>query len=224
MVNEFNATDKDSFTVSIWIKHNTSAQKAFMSLGLGTGCKDNNRGVVFRTGSSGNQSAEFSGCNRRGRITGNFADNNWHHYVFRYDRTVGRTVFVDSVSRTVENDTQQNMHTILTNGLSIGGGYHPSPGQFIGFLDDLKIWNTPLTDDEITNLFNDENTPPAIPALGPITLGCVSSKTISITIAEQASGTLTYPHEDIILEAEFCEIDANITLSLIHISEPTRPY
>ena len=210
MVNEFNATGKDSFTISIWIKHNTSTQKAFMSLGLGTGCNNNNRGVVFRTGSVGGQSAEFSGCNRRGRITGNFADNNWHHYVFRYDKNVGRTVFIDGISRTVERSTDTNLHTILTNGLSIGGGYHPNPGQFIGFLDDLKIWNTPLTDDEITNLYSDEDIPPATPALGPISVGCVNTSTISITIAEKASGTLTYPHENIILDATFCALDANI--------------
>ena len=139
MVNEFNATGKDSFTISLWIKYNVATQKAFMSLGA-SGCFDNNRGVVFRTGSSGGNSSEFSGCNRRGRITGNFADKNWHHYVYRYDKNQGRRVFVDGISRSVEYSSGTNMHTILTSGLSIGGGYHPTSGSFIGFLDDLKIW------------------------------------------------------------------------------------
>ena len=47
------------------------------------------------------------------------------------------------------------------------------------------------------------------------TFGCVSSTTISITISEKASGTISYPHEDIILEAKFCEFDASIVPAII---------
>ena len=218
MLDEFNGSNRDSFTISIWMRYDYSSEPYnetdFMSLGR-YGCGNDIRGAIFRAGESG--ISDFGACSRRGHITGDFSDNTWHHYVFRYNRNVGRTVFVDGISRTVENDNRTNMHNIVMHGLTIGGGYQesnsgldPNSAGYVGFLDDLKIWNTPLTDDEITNLYNDEDTPPAIPSLGPITLGCVSTTTISITIAEQASGTLTYPHEDIILEAEFCEIDANI--------------
>ena len=115
MVDEFNGSTRDSFTISIWVRHNTTAKKSFMSLGA-YGCSDNNRGVVFRT--AGNNNSEFSGCNRRGKINGDFSDNTWHHYVFRYNRNVGRTVFVDSVSRSVEDDNRTNMHNIVMHGLT----------------------------------------------------------------------------------------------------------
>ena len=220
MLDEFNGTTRDSFTISIWIKYNVGAQKSFMSLGA-YGCNNNDRGVIFRTGSTGGNSSEFSGCNKRGRITGNFADNNWHHYVYRYDKNQGRRVFVDGVSRGVEKAGETNLHNIITSGLTIGGGYHPSSGSFIGFLDDLKIWNTPLTDAEIQNLYNDEVVPPPSPSLKPI-LGCVSSTTISITITENEDADFTYP-EIFYCQATIGTVTPTITgiLSGTFTSSPT---
>tara|TARA_Y100001970_G_scaffold46540_2_gene58657 strand:- start:885 stop:8972 length:8088 start_codon:yes stop_codon:yes gene_type:complete len=217
MLDEFNGTTRDSFTISIWIKYNVGAQKSFMSLGA-YGCNNNTRGAIFRTGGS---TSEFSGCNKRGRITGNFADNNWHHYVYRYDKNQGRRVFVDGVSRGVEKAGETNLHNIITSGLTIGGGYHPSSGSFIGFLDDLKIWNTPLTDAEIQNLYNDEVVPPPSPSLKPI-LGCVSSTTISITITENEDADFTYP-EIFYCQATIGTVTPTITgiLSGTFTSSPT---
>ena len=73
---------------------------------------------------------------------------------------------------------------------------------------------TGLSIDSLTGLINPEVSLTGVYSITyttSVTLGCVSSKTISVTIAEKASGTLSYPHEDIILEAEFCSLDADIT-------------
>ncbi len=83
--------------------------------------------------------------------------------------------------------------------LSLGGTFTSSP--------------TGLSIDSLTGLINPEISITGVYSItytNSSTFGCVSTTTISITIAEKASGTLTYPHEDIILDAKFCAKDANI--------------
>ena len=88
-------------------------------------------------------------------------------------------------------------------------------------MDDLKIWNTPLTDAEIQNLYNDEVVPPPSPSLKPI-LGCVSSTTISITITENEDADFTYP-EIFYCQATIGTVTPTITgiLSGTFTSSPT---
>ena len=196
-----------------------------MSLGR-YGCSNSIRGAIFRAGKS--NLSDFGACSERGRINGNFSDNAWHHYVFRYDNTQGRRVFIDGISRSLENSSETNIHNIVMHGLTIGGGYqdsglglNPENAGFVGFLDDLKIWNTPLTDAEIQNLYNDEVVPPPSPSLKPI-LGCVSSTTISITITENEDADFTYP-EIFYCQATIGTVTPTITgiLSGTFTSSPT---
>ena|GEM_PF-2178594 len=226
MLDEFNGTSNDSFTISIWLRYDYDSESYnetdFMSLGR-YGCSNSNRGVIFRAGESG--ISDFGACSRRGHITGDFSDDTWHHFVYRYKRNVGRTIFVDGISRTVENANRTNMHNIIRHGLTIGGGYQesgigldPNADGYVGFLDDLKIWNTPLTDDEILNLYSDEDAPPAIPSLGPITLGCVNSTTISVTISSLVTGTFDYGFPP---EIKFCANDSDLTPSISGLASGT---
>ena len=226
IIDEFNGTSSDSFTISIWLRYDYDSESYnetdFMSLGR-YGCSNSNRGVIFRAGESG--ISDFGACSRRGHITGDFSDNTWHHFVYRYNKNEGRTIFVDGILRTVENNNRTNMHNIIRHGLTIGGGYQesgigldPVSDGYVGFLDDLKIWNTPLTDDEILNLYSDEDAPPAIPSLGPVTLGCVNSTTISVTISSLVTGTFDYGYPP---EIKFCANDSDLTPSIIGLASGT---
>ena len=226
IIDEFNGTSSDSFTISIWLRYDYDSESYnetdFMSLGQ-YGCLNSDRGVIFRAGESG--ISDFGACSRRGHITGDFSDDTWHHFVYRYNRNVGRTVFVDGILRTVENNNRTNMHNIIRHGLTIGGGYQesgrgldPVADGYVGFLDDLKIWNTPLTDDEILNLYSDEDAPPAIPSLGPVTLGCVNSTTISVTISSLVTGTFDYGYPP---EIKFCANDSDLTPSISGLASGT---
>ena len=198
---------RDSFSISVWVRYNTSTRN-FISLGR-YGCGNNTRGAVIRVGT--NRQTHFNGCSRPGFLDGNFADNLWHHMVFVYNRNSGRRVFLDGVQVTFSNlRGTNNIFNIRDYGLSIGGGYRNQPlgsSLFEGEADDLKLWNTALTNQEVEALYVTESSTPANLPSPSVTLGCVSSTTISVTISSLNTGTFDYGYPQ---DTEFCPDDTDI--------------
>ncbi len=62
--------DKDSFSISVWIKYDDSLLKDFISIG-NYGCDNDIRGSIIRLG--GNNESEFTGCSRQAKIDGDLS-------------------------------------------------------------------------------------------------------------------------------------------------------
>ena len=144
----------DHFTISFWAKSNESASKSIATLGK-YNCGPQ-RGTVIKLGNIG----WFSGCNEGWNnipVGSSASDGNWHHYVYTNDSR-GRTFYRDGVY--IQNKPDQNLFNIKDYGLTIGGGYQNTgaTGDFIGSVDDVRVWKVGLSDEEVAFLYNDQNT------------------------------------------------------------------
>ena len=144
----------DHFTISFWAKSNESASKSIATLGK-YNCGPQ-RGTVIKLGNTG----WFSGCNEGWNnipVGSSASDGNWHHYVYTNDSR-GRTFYRDGVY--IHNKPDQNLFNIKDYGLTIGGGYQNTgaTGDFVGSVDDVRVWKVGLSDEEVAFLYNDQNT------------------------------------------------------------------
>ncbi|MDB4128957.1 gliding motility-associated C-terminal domain-containing protein, partial [Flavobacteriaceae bacterium] len=207
--------NRDSFSISVWVKYDDSSLKDFISIGA-YGCRNNTRGSIIRLG--GNNQSQFTGCSRQAKIDGDLSVDQWQHLVFVYDKNIGRKVFLDGVQQTLSpTQNYTNMFNIQSHGLAIGGGGYRSEPQVVGTslfegqADDLKLWNSALTDQEVQDLYTVEDATPLITPSPAVTLGCVSSTTISVTISSLVTGTFDYGYPPGI---EFCANDSDLTPSI----------
>ena len=205
--------NRDSFSISIWVKYDDSTLKDFISIG-DYGCQNKTRGSIIRLG--GNNQSQFSGCSRQAKIDGNLSVDQWQHLVFVYDKNVGRKVFLDGVQQTLNRPrSYTNMFNIQNRGLSIGGGGYRNQvlgtSFFEGQVDDLKLWNSALTDKEVRDLSTVEDTTPEVIPSPAVTLGCVSSTSISVTISSIVTATFDYGYSP---GTEFCANDSDLTPSI----------
>ncbi|MDB4269313.1 BspA family leucine-rich repeat surface protein [Flavobacteriaceae bacterium] len=207
--------NRDSFSISVWVKYDDSSLKDFISIGA-YGCRNNTRGSIIRLG--GNNQSQFTGCSRQAKIDGDLSFDQWQHLVFVYDKNIGRKVFLDGVQQTLSpTQNYTNMFNIQSHGLAIGGGGYRSEPQVVGTslfegqADDLKLWNSALTDQEVQDLYTVEDATPLITPSPAVTLGCVSSTTISVTISSLVTGTFDYGYPPGI---EFCANDSDLTPSI----------
>ena len=205
--------NRDSFSISIWVKYDDSSLKDFISIG-DYGCQNKTRGSIIRLG--GNNQSQFSGCSTQAKIDGDLSVDQWQHLVFIYDKNVGRKVFLDGVQQTLNRPrSYTNMFNIQNRGLSIGGGGYRNQvlgtSFFEGQVDDLKLWNSALTDKEVRDLSTVEDTTPEVIPSPAVTLGCVSSTSISVTISSIVTATFDYGYSP---GTEFCANDSDLTPSI----------
>jgi len=84
-------------------------------------------------------------------LQSNISINKWYHYVFVLDETGGK-IYVDGNLISTHKWTG-TAGPSSNNFLWKIGGQYGSSKYFNGLIDDIGIWNRPLTESEITNLF-----------------------------------------------------------------------
>lgn len=82
-------------------------------------------------------------------------DNNWHNTVFIYDNSLA-TIFLYIDGVLVNTTTNVTKWSNMSNPTNIGywNGFVGAGGFFEGKIDDIGIWNRALSQQEITNLYN----------------------------------------------------------------------
>jgi hypothetical protein len=78
--------------------------------------------------------------------------NQWHHIVTTYDATGYAKMYIDGAL--VSNESRPNWNTASNSSFYLGDRFGSNNGNFIGYLDDLKIYNYALSQTEVTSLFN----------------------------------------------------------------------
>ena len=92
-----------------------------------------------------------------------YNETNWHHVVLILDKNQTNAndeikLYLDGVQQTLYVVNGQNNSTtgnFISNILYIGGRGDANQYSYKGALDDVKIFNKPLTQTEITNLYNE---------------------------------------------------------------------
>jgi len=79
----------------------------------------------------------------------NLSLNEWHHVAATFDRGVGK-IYVDGVLKAERDDLPKSLYPVYTSDpLYIGRMSYRNPGWFSGKLDDLKLYNRSLSEQEI---------------------------------------------------------------------------
>ena len=161
-----NLPSSPTWSISLWVK-NTVAQRGQMfelsSNPEGTsgaftfGNWDANNFRMLETVNQNHKSAPNNVS------TSIYDDTNWHHVVVIFDKnqTNGNDeikLFLDGVQQTLHVINGQNNNTtgnFISNILYIGGRGNSYQYNYKGKASDIKIFNRPLTQTEITNLYNE---------------------------------------------------------------------
>jgi len=80
-------------------------------------------------------------------------DGSWHHVVATMDAIEGNRIFVDGEE--VASTTTPAPPKDTPVPMQIGGNPQAADRGWDGILDDVGIWNRPLTDEEVASLWND---------------------------------------------------------------------
>ena len=141
------------WSISFWMKNNSNSVVTVFGGTLGVNSSQTFNFVINDAGVNYYITSKGSGFNRW-RTSDNLKDNIWHHYVFILDRSKIANkeieVYIDGVKKT----------TIAFSSSDTSGDFVSSKINFgqtgwNGLLDDVKIFNRPLNQTEITNLYNE---------------------------------------------------------------------
>ncbi|MEK6901163.1 MAG: LamG domain-containing protein, partial [Nanoarchaeota archaeon] len=81
--------------------------------------------------------------------TSNLSDENWHHVVGTFDRTLASNNIKIYVDGKLEAQTTYTTSIIVDNTAIAIGAYPPGAAYFDGSIDEVRLWNKTLTEDEI---------------------------------------------------------------------------
>lgn len=150
----------DKFSISLWLKTNQTTLANIIELSASLDA-NNNTFITLINGSG--QLNKFQFVDRNGgyyvtNTSNNINDNTWHHIVIIYDRSLSGALagklYVDNVL--VTNTTLANdLNGIFGNFPLFIGQRGGTTRGLNGQLKFLKIFNYPLTQTEITNLYNE---------------------------------------------------------------------
>jgi hypothetical protein len=88
---------------------------------------------------------------------GNFDDNNWHHVIVTYDGSSnvnGVKVYVDGELMNLTTHFNSLTGTISGTGFGVDIGSRPTQKFFDGTIDEVKIYNRALTENQVKSNYN----------------------------------------------------------------------
>lgn len=144
---------RDEFSVSIWIK----------SAGLGAGMTFGGLVQITNTirvliNSSGTilyktyLHSAYGDLVSTGHST--LFDNTWHHVVCTYNNLGAKKIYIDGINRGTGTGLAS---WVSTTSVLIGNDSNSSTYYYNGLIDEVMIWSRPITQDEVTTLYNLRN-------------------------------------------------------------------
>ncbi|MGC6426200.1 MAG: LamG-like jellyroll fold domain-containing protein [Akkermansiaceae bacterium] len=147
----------DARTVAFWFKGPaTQTMNNATLVSWGTGATGQRFDTRVNNNSSGIIRTEVSGSGSNG--TAVIADDTWHHCAVVFDPTEGTTIgtvkfYIDGVLDTLSVVGGTELNTSLANPLRIGASRALPNRSLTGKMDDIRIYNAALAEDEILALY-----------------------------------------------------------------------
>lgn len=165
--NPFNFTNASTFSISAWVLD----VDALGLPGLGIIQKGDRDaaatyGLYTQTSGGVGGKIEFIIKSNSGigtAVSSNSAlnDSKWHYIVGTFNVSGGMSIYVDSILQTTTNSTRPNdfFNTTLgaSGNLNFGTGNFNAGRQFNGSLDEIMIFNTSLTQQQISDIYNNRS-------------------------------------------------------------------
>ena len=141
------------WSISFWMKNNSNSVITVFGGESGVNGSQTFNFVMNDAGVNYYITIKGSSFNRW-RTSDNLKDNIWHHYVFILDRTKLANeeiqVYIDGVKKnTIRFSSSDSSGNFVSSRINFG------QQLWTGLLGDIKIYNRPLTQTEITNLYNE---------------------------------------------------------------------
>ncbi len=155
VINCINNTDDklnvdDGIAISMWVKENTANGAGYLISKY-----DNNKGYEVYIDSSGKICFQLNNKNVCSSSS-EFDDTNWHHVVVNWRKVdQNMNIFVDGVQINVNSNNSFANSIGDTEGVIVVIGAQYNSGisnYFTGDIDDVRIWNRALTEEEIMKL------------------------------------------------------------------------
>jgi MSHA biogenesis protein MshQ len=148
-------SSKTDFTVSLWaLTGNSSSQSVLSGAGSGT---DNELLMWFSNSSS--FLPFLKGSNNGTLAISSIADSNWHHLVWSRSGSEN-CLYRDSVlqgCKTLSSSATNIQSLILGQEQdNVGGGFSSSQ-DWEGLIDELLVYDSAISDDEISDIYNNQN-------------------------------------------------------------------
>ena len=185
----------DPFIISVWAKSSSSSTMSLFAYGGMVSCGGGRYGAVARLGTN----IQFNSCNNgfNTSASGNNSDGNWHQYVFTWNGSNSRKVYIDG--SLVNSNSTSNVFRIQNTGLVLGRQFMDwaEGTTFTGSADELRLWSTELSSAEVETLYNTEsNASPTLSSSVPAdnATGIALDSTIVLNFSENVdveSGNIT---------------------------------
>ena len=155
-------------TVSAWVKTNEASLGNFDRIVSCDGGTGNNIWRLFISSNSGNKGVIWNCFNGDGDSIGLLTtsdvwgtggnDDKWVHVVARIDASASpkTSIFINGGTPTTgtANQSDEDMRNEAATQLSIGAQGDGGNYWFPGFIDDVAIWNVPLSNDAVDAIYN----------------------------------------------------------------------
>ncbi|MFB6319082.1 LamG-like jellyroll fold domain-containing protein [Saccharicrinis sp. FJH54] len=156
-LNSFNA-QTDSYTIMLWLKSDSSVMNACRVIEKWNSETTSSYPYSLQAGPKGCNSVIYDTYNTYENNVGMIWDNTWHLLVASVDSSTKKlTTFLDG--DTVNSISIENISSTSNNiDWIIGGIYddYNRSRKYIGYIDELKIYNRILTDNELNHLYNEQ--------------------------------------------------------------------
>lgn len=148
--------NRGSFTASLWVYESLSSQNRIINFGNNSA---NKGGMILGTKDSYPPKTRIYTDNGGGSWedlnVNNLSYNNWHMITQVYDGSTNKA-YVDE--KLLSTDTRGYNDTPSNAEISIGNRLDSTSEGFGGYINDLRFYNTGLTDNQISEIY--KNTKP----------------------------------------------------------------
>jgi hypothetical protein len=142
-------------TFSLWFKMSTSSGSwaRIFDFSSGTSGNPTTYLLISKSGSSTNLRIEITGNGHT--TTGSWIDNTWHHIIWSISPSGVWTIYIDGVNLNVSITVA--IPNVSWGRRYIGRSAFSTDGWYVGNIDDFRIYNRVLSQDEVSILYNGPN-------------------------------------------------------------------
>jgi hypothetical protein len=149
-------------TIAMWVKFasiSASGNKTLIMNGGGD-LNPGNPGIwMYKMSTLSDVRFNFSDgtAGRVSKVIAYINDTKWHHLIVIIDRDKGVTAYVDGMSFGITSNITGQKSSVKNIFSTRIGGYSATQHPFNGSIDDVRIYNRALSEEEITLLYNSYN-------------------------------------------------------------------